>query len=319
MYCASSKTNSNDVYSGVPPSCSHVSAEPTSTTDTSVPLIGEKYHHQLPLPSCQSPISTSATLQREPQRIRTICLSKKVLALLNSHPAHSFPASLDHCRVWTSLLVADTRATDHMKPDKLAFISYYLITGCHVRMGNNSFAPILGHGSAIVSLNGKRVLIRDCCHVLDLRNPLYSLRAHQHQRHCGSIGMYGLGMYIFFQTFILEVDTSTDCHLQYEPIGHSAKLADLDYVQPKKAKACSALVTVAPPIDLVLVEPDKDDNTDLPLYASHYPKKPPSPPTLLYNLINLPPPAYSVSLKDLDCDKLIQQLYSLEHPLPAGK
>jgi hypothetical protein len=44
-----------------------------------------------------------------------------------------------------------------------------------------------------------------------------------------------------------------------------------------------------------------------------------APPYLLYNLTNLPPPACSVSLKDLDRNKLIQWLYSLEHPPPAGK
>ncbi len=111
-------------------------------------------------------------------------------------------------------------------------------------MGNNSFAPILGYGSAIISLNGKKVLIRDCLHVPDLRNPLYSLRAHQRQQGCSFIGMYGLGMYVFFPTFILEVDTATDCHLQYEPVRGSTGLADLDYLQPKTAKAHSAVVTV---------------------------------------------------------------------------
>jgi hypothetical protein len=109
------------------------------------------------------------------------------------------------------------------------------------------------------------------------------------------------------------------CHLQYKPIGRSAGLADLDYVQPKMTKAHSALVTVAPLIDPVLVESDKDNDTEIPLYASHYQKKPSSPPTLSYDLTHHPPLAYSVSLKDLDRDKLIHWLYSLEHPLPAGK
>jgi hypothetical protein len=78
-----------------------------------------------------------------------------------------------------SLLVADTGATDHMLPNKSAFISYYPISGRHVRMGNNSFAPIVGHGTVVITLNGKKILIRKCLHALDLRNPLYSLWAHQ--------------------------------------------------------------------------------------------------------------------------------------------
>jgi hypothetical protein len=41
-------------------------------------------------------------------------------------------------------------------------------------MGNNSFAPILGVGSVIISLNGKKVLIRDCLHVPELRQPLFT-------------------------------------------------------------------------------------------------------------------------------------------------
>ena len=70
-------------------------------------------------------------------------------------------------------------------------------------MGNNSFAPILGSGSAVIAMNGKRVLVRECLHVPALRNPLYSLRAHQRQFGCGFIGMQGLGMYVFFPSFIV--------------------------------------------------------------------------------------------------------------------
>jgi hypothetical protein len=103
-------------------------------------------------------------------------------------------------------------------------------------MGNNSFVPIAGYGTAIISLNKEKILICDCLHVLDLWNPLYSLHAYHSQRGCGFIGMFGLGMHVFFPTFILEVDTTTDCHLHYAPIGRGARLPDLDYVQPKLAQ-----------------------------------------------------------------------------------
>ncbi len=63
------------------------------------------------------------------------------------------------------LVVADTGATDHMVPDCSAFISYKVIRNLCVCMGNNSFAPVLGWGTAIISLNGQRILIRHVLHV----------------------------------------------------------------------------------------------------------------------------------------------------------
>ena len=117
-----------------------------------------------------------------------------------------------------------------MLPDKSAFISYRPGTHRHVRMGNNSFAPILGSGLAVISVNGRLILHRDCLHVPALRNPLYSLRAHQCQVGCGFIGMHGLGIYVFFPSFIVKVDTATDCHLLYAPIGRASQLSSLDYV-----------------------------------------------------------------------------------------
>ena len=96
----------------------------------------------------------------DPKGVNTVYLPKTVLALLQNPPKHSLVhfqhATLRPC---TSLLVADTGATDHMLPDKAAFISYYPVTGRRVRMGNNSFARIAGTGSAIISLNGKKILL----------------------------------------------------------------------------------------------------------------------------------------------------------------
>jgi hypothetical protein len=42
--------------------------------------------------------------------------------------------------------------------------------------------------------------------------------------------MKDLGMFVIFPTFILEVDTTTDCHLIYEPCGPTVPLIQLDYV-----------------------------------------------------------------------------------------
>jgi hypothetical protein len=183
-------------------------------------------------------------------------------------------------------------------------------------MGNNSFASIAGHGTAIISLNKKKILIRNCLHVPDLRNPLYSLQAHQRQWGCGFIGMFGLGMHVFFPTFILEVDTATDCHLQYEPLGRSARLPDLDYVQPTSVSrgpaAAQASASHPEPPTPVTIEPD---NTMEPTFASHWPKRPPSPQPPPVDMSLLPPVQYTQSLKDLDRDKLIRHLYTLDSQL----
>jgi hypothetical protein len=153
----------------------------------------------------------------DPQGIKTIYLPKTVLALLQNPRAYK--PDRKRCGTGTTLLVADTGATDHMLPDKSVFISYYPVIRRQVRMGNNLFAPILGYGTAIISLNGKKILVRDCLHIPDLRSPLYSLCAHQQQHGCGFIGMFGLGFHIFFPTFILEVDTAINCHLAYALVG----------------------------------------------------------------------------------------------------
>jgi hypothetical protein len=125
--------------------------------------------------------------------------------------------------------------------------------------------------------------------------------------------MFGLGMYVFFPTFILKFDTTTDCHLRNEPIGCRTTLDQLTYVQPKSLQHQSASTAMAPLSTPAVIEPNKNDNTDItPTYASHWPKKPPSPPVPKLDLTHLPPPAYSISLKGLDWEALIQCLYTLE-------
>ena len=38
-------------------------------------------------------------------------------------------------------------------------------------------------------------------------------------------------MLVYFPSFVLSVDTSSDCHLSYEPLGTGASLDSLHYVQ----------------------------------------------------------------------------------------
>ena len=293
-----------------PASCSHTTLElvlpnlPSTTIGGSIPT-------NMGGGSVPTTLSASRSAV-DPCGVNTVYLPKTVLSLLANPPSKSLVKS-DHgpSSTRTSLLVADTGATDHMLPDKAAFISYHLVSGRRVRMGNNSFAPIAGYGTAIISLNGRKILIRDCLHVPDLRNPLYSLRAHQRQRGCGFIGMFGLGMHVFFPTFILEVDTATDCHLQYKPIGRNASLPSLDYVQPKSVITKSAPPHAAAVHAPVTIEPD-DDLDCPPTFASHYPKRPPSPQHPQLDMSLLPPSSFTQSLKDLDRDELIRRLYTMD-------
>ncbi|EJK72873.1 hypothetical protein THAOC_05551, partial [Thalassiosira oceanica] len=165
----------------------------------------------------------------------TIALPKIVAALLANPAKHAIPSSFQPS---LEVAVADSGATDHMVPDRSAFYSYRPVHGLRVRMGNNAFVPVVGRGTAVFSLNGKHVMIRNVMHVPDLGRPLYSLRAHLLQPGCGFIGLSATEtsarmMCVYFPTFVLTVDMSKDCHLSYEPVGRSARPDNMAYVQPK--------------------------------------------------------------------------------------
>ena len=88
----------------------------------------------LPLITTSCRHSTSSI---NPKGVCTVQLPKLVITLLNTPPTHSIAFMSNKLRPCTSLLVADTDATDHMIPNKSAFISYRLVSGCRVCMGNN--------------------------------------------------------------------------------------------------------------------------------------------------------------------------------------
>ena len=93
-------------------------------------------------------------------------------------------------------------------------------------------------------------------HVLDLRAPLYSLRAHHTQTGCGFLGDAELGgMFIYFPSFSLKVDTKVDCLVNYAPVGSHADPKTLHYAQPRHSPAAMAVTTrskaaklAAPPV-----------------------------------------------------------------------
>jgi hypothetical protein len=200
------------------PSCSHVAV--VSAFPPSFPTMGSS-----------SPAASSSC------RVSSVDHSHSPPSI--SSALHSLLARLSQSPIapgsGSRLAIADSGATDHMLPDKSAFISYKTTSNLKVHMGNNTYLPVLARGSAIISLNGQRVLVRHALHVPGLAVPLYSLRAHFKQRGCGFIGSNNAGMLVYFPSFVLSVDTSLDCTLSYEPLGQSAPLSTLNYVQPWSA------------------------------------------------------------------------------------
>jgi hypothetical protein len=47
------------------------------------------------------------------------------------------------------------------------------------------------------------------------------------------LGSHKTGLHVYFPGVVLTVDTSSDCHLSYEPLGKTTALSSLHYVQPR--------------------------------------------------------------------------------------
>ncbi len=209
-----------------------------------------------------------------------ISLLKKIMRLLDKLSlSPTLPSSRGH------FTVADSGATDTMLPNKSGLISYKKVFELNVRMGNNSYIPVLGQGSVVVALNDKCILIRNACHVPSLVVPLYSLRAHMTQRGCGFFGSDKIGFLVYFPTFILLVDTSVNCHLSYKPLGTSAPLNTFHYLQPRcpptlyPSKFAPSLSTGTPSLPSPALIEDNED-TVLPVVDPALPD-PSAPPSVM--------------------------------------
>ena len=168
--------------------------------------------------------------------------------MIDAIPFHAIPAFATPRRLQQTLMIADTGATVHMFPDRSAFISYHHSTHISVRLGNHTYTPVLGNGTAIVSLNGKCVLIRNALHVPGLRRPLHSLRAHISQKGCGFMGAKSLGgIFFYFPGAVLEVDTSKNCTLSCASLGKKVSIHDLAYAHPKTSSCSTASTDASPP------------------------------------------------------------------------
>ena len=101
------------------PSCSYVSVVPSTSG----------------LPSFSPFPSSSSSCLILPDRLQSVI---RGLATSSISPDST-----------SRVAVADTGATDHMLPDKSAFISYKRISNLQVCMVNNSYLPVLGRGTAM--------------------------------------------------------------------------------------------------------------------------------------------------------------------------
>jgi hypothetical protein len=104
----------------------------------------------LPVPvasSSTSSICLPVPVTSSPACINLSCRLQAIIARMSRNSIT--PGS---CRRFST---ADMGATNHMFPDKMAFIPYKAIFNLQVWMGNNSYLPVLGHGMPIISLNGQ--------------------------------------------------------------------------------------------------------------------------------------------------------------------
>jgi hypothetical protein len=113
MYSHSTnRNNARDLYIGSGPYCRHASTKEISS-DTA--------------PS--SDVHASLRTSSNPQGIKTIYLPKSVLNLLQNPSAQRRHTNIGPIGTFTTFVITDTRATNHMLPNKTAFISYTPVLG----------------------------------------------------------------------------------------------------------------------------------------------------------------------------------------------
>jgi SAM-dependent methyltransferase len=170
-------------------------------------------------------------------------LKETVMRLVNEE-ARGAEASNDHDLSLSSLstaeipdtksrvAIADSGATHHLWPDYSAFVSYTKVSNKYVSLADKSTAPIEGIGDIAVSLNGKKVLIRNAYHAPSLKVPLYSLGAHRRLPGCGFIGTND-SFQLTFPKFSLTLHDVDLPLLKYAPLEKNNK-SSFDYIEPRR-------------------------------------------------------------------------------------
>jgi hypothetical protein len=167
-----------------PHSCSHTSSEDTCiATSADVSTI----------------CTNSACKAINPKGVTTICLLKHVMTLLNNPPAHSIKTFSDTHHPQTSLLIADTGASNRPYDTRQIHLHIILhVFGTTSLHGQQFICDYLGIGHcSIISLNGKKILIRNCLHV----SSLHSVTKQGHLHACNwDEKLIGSGVQSFLHT-----------------------------------------------------------------------------------------------------------------------
>ncbi|KAL7425595.1 LOW QUALITY PROTEIN: hypothetical protein ACHAXH_000396, partial [Discostella pseudostelligera] len=162
----------------------------------------------------------------------------------------------------SSIMIADSGATDHMWPDYSAFTSYRPLDNKHVTLADNNMAPVAGIGSIKVMLGGHVVGVRDVLHVPSLRVPLYSLRAHRKMDGCGFIGNNDR-FHVYFPSFVAMVDDAIDSHIPYAALGRTSRLP-YEFRQPRLPASTSSVTTNVLPQPATIIPFSPSENVPSP-------------------------------------------------------
>ena len=138
-------------------------------------------------------------------------------------------ASLGHCRYSRNTTYGeccvDSGSTEHMFLDYSSFLSYCPSTypNDYALLGDESCSNIAGHGTAVFTMNGCYILVRNALHVPSLWAPLYSTQSHRTQPGCAYYDDDTIGNLLLFPTMVINVDSTTDNIVSFRPIGRSLR------------------------------------------------------------------------------------------------
>ena len=117
------------------------------------------------------------------------------------------------------------------------FIGYKRAYGQHVTLADNSEIRIAGRGIISIVMGGKKLIIREVYHILNLRLPLFSLRVHRRVPGCGYHSDND-SVCCFVPIFQLEVDNEIDMYVKCRPVTSSTKV--FNYIQPYASTSSAA-------------------------------------------------------------------------------
>ena len=111
----------------------------------------------------------------------------------------------------------------HMFPDYSSFLVYHPSTdpNDYALLGGNSHSNIAGNGTAVFTMNGRYVLVRNALHAPYLLVPLYSTQHHRTQPGCTYYGNDTVVNLLLFPTMVIDVESTTNNVVSFRPIGRA--------------------------------------------------------------------------------------------------